>query len=285
MRLSSLLKKRKKIKRPEPLEVEPRAGKLAIKRALRHSAAASNYRSAAILGERIATALSTIETAVLAIDVVNDRLREAASLVREAGKTDNLGRRELLAGRYDDVRSEIDATVGAAAHNRINLINGRLIGGQAAAFSVALDHEGRAGVAISVVNLTTGARGLSLSPPRTGFSDETEITMILGEIDLAQTRLAEVSMRFADHAALIADRLSRLQLLAGNARIESELPTGADAEDPNEREDARHPMELLAALPAENVGAPQETDEAPALDSEIEDDITPRIYDQDLGKS
>jgi hypothetical protein len=109
--------------------------------------------------------------------------------------------------------------------------------------------------------------------------------MILGEIDLAQTRLAEVSMRFADHAALIADRLSRLQLLAGNARIESELPTGADAEDPNEREDARHPMELLAALPAENVGAPQETDEALALDSEIEDDITPRIYDQDLGKS
>jgi hypothetical protein len=274
MRLSSLLKKRQKTKRPPPPEEEPRAGKGAIKRALRHSAAASNYRSAAILGERIATALSTIETAVLAIDVVHDRLREAASLVGEASRTDNLGRRELLAGRYDDVRSEIDATVGAAAHNRVNLINGRLIGGQAAAFHVALDDEGRASIAISVVNLTTGARGLALSPPRTGFSDETEIAMILDEIDRARTRTAEVSLRFADHAALMADRLSRLQKLAGNARIESELPTGADAEDPVfEPQDAAQPMDLLN----------EEPERGASIEFNDKDEGTPRIYDQDLG--
>lgn len=245
MRLSSLLKHRRKSKRPPPPEEEPRAGKSAIKRALRHSAAAANYRSAAILGERIATALSTIETAVLAIDVVSDRLREAANLIEAARVTDNLARRELLAGRYDDVRSEIDATVGAAAHNRINLINGLLIGGRSAAFHIALDDDGRAGVAVGVVNLTTGARGLALSPPRTGFSDDAEIAMILAEIDLGQTRLAEVSLRFADHAAFIADRLARLQLLAGNAPILAGLPTGADAADPAEAHDDRsHPLDL-----------------------------------------
>ncbi|MGV8998148.1 MAG: hypothetical protein ACOH12_14500 [Parvibaculaceae bacterium] len=243
MRLTSLLKNRRKSKRPTPPEEEPRAGRGAIKRALRHSAAASNYRSAAILGERIATALSTIETAVLAIDVVNDRLREAFNLVAEAGKTQNLARRELLAGRYDDVRSEIDATVGSASHNRINLINGLLISGKSAAFSVTLDDEGRAEIAVSVVNLTTGARGLALSPPRTGFTEEAEISMILGEIDQAQTRIAEISLRFADHAALISDRLLRLQDLAGNARIESWLPTGADLPDPSEAENAQ-PMDL-----------------------------------------
>ncbi len=246
MRLSSLLKHRRKIKRPQPPEEEPRAGKSAIKRALRHSAVASNYRSAAILGERIATALSTIETAVLAIDVVNDRLREAANLVEAARVTDNLARRELLAGRYDDVRSEIDATVGAASHNRVNLINGLLIGGRSAAFNIALDNDGRSDIAVGVVNLTTGARGLSLSPPRTGFSDDDEIATILAEIDHSQTRLAEVSLRFADHAAFIADRLSRLQRLAGKSPILSVLPTGADVEEPAEgEEDRSHPLDLL----------------------------------------
>ena len=255
MRLTSLLKQRQKSKRPAPPEEEPRAGKGAIKRALRHSAAASNYRSAAILGERIATALSTIETAVLAIDVVNDRLREAFNLVAEAGKTQNLARRELLAGRYDDVRSEIDATVGAASHNRINLINGLLIGGQSPAFSIALDGEGRADMAISVVNLTTGARGLALSPPRTGFSEDAEITMIIDEIDQAQTRIADISMRFADHAALISDRLMRLQELAGTSRIESWLPTGADVPEPSEDDmtplDLRSETELLTEITSE----------------------------------
>tara|TARA_R110000824_G_scaffold390760_7_gene587701 strand:- start:4827 stop:5657 length:831 start_codon:yes stop_codon:yes gene_type:complete len=272
MRLSSLLKRRQKIRvnRPLPPEEEPRISRGAIKRALRHAAASSNYSSAARLGERIATALSTIETAVLAIDAVNDHLREASGLLFEAARTDNMGRRALLAGRYDDVRSEIDATVGAATHNRVNLINGRLIGGQAAAFEVALDDEGRAGIAIGIVNLTTGARGLALSPPRTAFEKQEEIDLILGEIELARTRIAEVSLRFSDHAALIAARLTRLQKLAGKTRIESIVPTGADAEEPTgTTEDLRRPLDLrfaeqqAEATQAEAIPAPyaEEPDE------------------------
>ena len=262
MRLSSLLKRRQKIRvsRPAPPEEEPRAGKSAIKRALRHSAVAANYRSAAILGERIATALSTIETAVLAIDVVSDRLREAANLVEAARVTDNLARRELLAGRYDDVRSEIDATVGAAAHNRVNLINGLLISGRSAAFHIALDDEARSDIAVGVVNLTTGARGLALSPPRTGFSDDAEIAMILAEIDLGQTRLADVSLRFADHAAFIADRLARLQLLAGHAPIMAGLPTGADAAEPEE--DRSEPLDLHSYESPQGTERAESDDEA-----------------------
>ncbi|HEY4345795.1 MAG TPA: hypothetical protein VGN05_15705 [Parvibaculum sp.] len=232
MRLASLLKQRRKTRRtPPPPEETPRAPKSAVARALRHSAAASNYRSAAELGMRIATALSTIETAVLAIDAVNDRLREAANLVEGANKNDNLGRRALLAGRYDDVRAEIDAVVGSAAHNRINLINGCMIGGVYTAFDISLDEEGRAGIAIGVVDLTTGASGLALSPPRSAFAEDVEISTILGEIEAAQIRIAEVSMRFADHAALIADRLARLQKLAGTSQIESHVPTGADMDE------------------------------------------------------
>lgn len=253
MRLSSLLKRRRKTRRPEPPPEPPRAPRSAVARALRHSAVAARHRSAAELGMRIATALSTIETAVLAIDVVNDRLREAANLVEAAGKNDNLGRRALLAGRYDDVRAEIDAAVGSAAHNRVNLINGCLIGGQHPAFDIALDAEGRAGIAVGVVNLTTGEGGLALSPPRSAFAEDAEIATILVEIEAARSRVADISLRFADHAALIADRLARLQMLAGGDRIESNLPAGADASGP---EGDGMPMDLELAEPEESLGTP-----------------------------
>ena len=249
MRLNSLLKRRQKAKRQLPPAEAPRAAPSAIKRALRSLPSSGNSHSAAVVGQNIATALSTIETAVLAIDVVNDSLREAAGLASEARKTDNLGRRALLAGRFDDVRSEIDATVGSAAHNRVNLINGCLINGKTATFDIALDSEGRSGVAINVVNLTTGARGLSLSPPRTAFVEDEEIAMILGEIDQARTRITDVSIRFADHAAFIANRLEQLQQQAGSYLIQSHLPTGVDADGPaQEKEDIQRPLDLSAEV-------------------------------------
>jgi hypothetical protein len=248
MRLVSLLSRRQKQQRrrraPEP--EEPRASKSAIARALRHTKAASSWNSAAELGTRIATALSTIETAVLTIDMVSDRLREAAGLLRSAGESGDLGRRALFAGRYDDVRAEIDAAVGAATHNRVNLVNGRLIAGRHPAFDIALDEQGRAGIAISVVNLTTGEGGLALSPPRSAFAEDEEIATIAAEIVAAQKLVAEVGNRFADHAALIADRLSRLQHLAGGRTIEPHLPTGADPE-PDFAGESGEPMELGVA--------------------------------------
>lgn len=274
MRLNSLLKRRRKAKRQLPPEEAPRAMPSAIKRALRSLPTNKNSYSAAVLGQNIATALSTIETAVLAIDAVNDSLSEAVGLVTEASKTDNLARRTLLAGRFDDVRSEIDATVGSATHNRINLINGRLIGGKTATFEVPLDMEGRSGIAISVVNLTTGARGLSLSPPRTAFAEDEEITMILGEIDQARSRLVDVSTRFADHAAFIATRLDHLQQQAGTFLIQPHVPTGADVDEPDEEDDIRCPLDLSTEVTEpepdrleDETRAPEEfPEDAPILD-------------------
>ncbi|HCX66133.1 MAG TPA: hypothetical protein DHK64_00970, partial [Rhodobiaceae bacterium] len=49
----------------------------AVQRALRIRGNATGSLSAAELGQHIATALSTIETAVLAMDAIAERLREA----------------------------------------------------------------------------------------------------------------------------------------------------------------------------------------------------------------
>ncbi|MEQ8267327.1 MAG: hypothetical protein RH982_09025 [Parvibaculum sp.] len=216
---------------PPPAEDTPSVTPAAVQRALRATAQASGSLSAAELGQRIATALSTIETSVLAIDAVTERLREAADLVADAARNDDLGRRALLAGRYDDIRSEIDAIAGSASHNRINLISGRRIGGQHTTFDIALDEKQRSGIAIQIANLTTGETGLALSPPRNAFADDEEIGTIAAEIDVARQLAANVSERFADHAALISDRLGRLGEIAGPRSIDSWLPTGADTAD------------------------------------------------------
>lgn len=240
--------KQKKMKRRQKSGTPPdtpRAPQSAVARALRHIAVTSGSPFAVELGQHIATALSTIETAVLAIDTVCDKLKEARDLVEAARATPEVGRRALFAGRYDDVRAEIDAAVGAAAHNRVNLINGRLIGGQFPAFDVALDERGHARLAIQVVNLTTGAGGLALSPPRSAFAEADELTVIAAEIAAARALVAKVSGLFADHAALIADRLASLQIAAGSLAIEPHLPTGADA-DQFVEEDHR-PVDLSVA--------------------------------------
>ncbi|MEQ8592106.1 MAG: hypothetical protein RIC04_00305 [Parvibaculum sp.] len=232
MGLFSNLIARRKLEPPAPVET-PRVTQAALKRALRSTAMASGSQLAAELGQRIATALSTVETAVLAIDAVTERLREAADLVADAGRNADIGRRALLAGRYDDVRAEIDAIVGSASHNRVNLIGGRRIGGQHTSFEIALDGEDRAGISIAVINLTTGESGLSLSPPRSAFADDAEIEAISAEIGAARISAAAAAERFSDHAALIADRLARLIAIAGSHPVETQLPTGADAEDPD----------------------------------------------------
>ena len=234
---------------PPPAEQAPSVTPAAMQRALRSAAARPGSFTAAELGQRIATALSTIETSVLAIDALTDRLREAADLVADAGASADDGRRALLAGRYDDIRSEIDAIAGSASHNRINLIAGRRIAGKLASFDIPFAQDGRSGIAIQVVNLTTDETGLALSPPRNAFADEEEIAMIAREIEAARETAARVSDRFADHAALISERLGRLVEIAGPRAIGSQVPTGADAADspePPQGQSPAMPVEMRA---------------------------------------
>lgn len=226
---------------PPPAEEAPSVTPAAMQRALRSAATARGSFTAAELGRRIATALSTIETSVLAIDALMDRLREAADLVADAGASTDDGRRALLAGRYDDIRAEIDAIAGSASHNRVNLIAGRRIAGKLASFDIPFDEDGRSGIAIQVVNLTTDEAGLALSPPRSAFADDGEIAAIAREIEAARETAARTSDRFADHAALISERLDRLIEIAGPRTIGSELPTGADADEAPEPRPAAGP--------------------------------------------
>lgn len=241
----------------EPTEATPRATREAMERALRGTSRHGGSVSAAELGQRIATSLSTVETAVLAIDAVSNLLREAGDLASDAARSDDPGRRALLAGRYDDLRSEIDAIVGSASHNRVNLIAGRRSPRHPASFEIMLDMEGRRGIAIPISNLTTSAEGLALSPPRSAFEVDEEIDMILCEIDRARDVTENAAACLADHAALVAERIEILRHEAGEQRIDPSVPTGADTP-----EDELHIGEDDDSALPETPAAPDAMDES-----------------------
>lgn len=156
-------------------------------------------------GSEIATALNTVETAILAIDTIADLLIEAELLADTARDTDSAGRRALVANRYLALLDKIGDIVARSDHNGMNLLDGN-----EPTYEIELDADSRASIVLHGANLSADAGGLALTRPREAFASTTEIERTVAEIDAARRTAARVSDLFADSAAVLAERLSRL---------------------------------------------------------------------------
>lgn len=197
------------------------ASQQAVTRALRTMARGAPA-PVAKAGAEMATALNTVETAILGIDSVSDLIAEAESLVATARDTDNVSRRALIAHRYRDVLQSIGDTILHSAHNGMNLLDGNR-----PHYEIHLDTNQRAAVALHVANLTTGEAGLALSEPTDNLAGNTEIEMTLAELDAAHRKTERVADLFADSAAVLAERLSRLDQEFGPDASVPHTPSGA----------------------------------------------------------
>lgn len=173
-------------------------------------------------GAEIATALNTVETAILAIDMVGDLLVEAELLTATARETESVGRRALIANRYITLLHTIANTVDRAEHNGINLLDGTR-----STHEIKLDSDDRASIALHVANLTTDAEGLDLTAPREEFASQVEIERTIAEIDAARRMAARTADLFADSSAVLAERLARLDQDFGPDAALATKPTGA----------------------------------------------------------
>jgi hypothetical protein len=166
-------------------------------------------------GSEIATALNTVETAILAIDTVADLLIEAELLADTARDTESAGRRALVANRYLSLLDKIGETVARSSHNGMNLLDGN-----EPTYEIELDADRRASIMLHGANLSADAGGLALTRPRESFASTTEIERTIAEIDAARRTADRVADLFADSAAVLAERLSRLdQDFGPNAAI------------------------------------------------------------------
>lgn len=193
----------------------------AVTRAMRNVAKGAPV-AIAKAGAEIATALNTVETAILAIDAVSDQLIEAELLADTARDTESAGRRALIANRYISLLDKISQTVTRSSHNGMNLLDG-----VQHTYDIKLDSDGRASIALHGANLTVDAGGLGLTRPQEAFASLVEIERTIAEIDAARRTTSRVSDLFADSAAVLAERLSRLDQDFGPEAVIASHPSGA----------------------------------------------------------
>ncbi len=170
------------------------------------------------------SAIETLEAAVLSLDAISNRLRDARELVTVASDASGAddgshqpvapsdddtpsGARALLAERYDELRDDIDRIASTAYAGRINLLDG--LGG---ILEVPLDGTGRSRAAITGANVTCTDRGLALPPPEQAFATHAERLSIGASVDAAMQMTAALAARFEVEAALLAARIRDLSV-------------------------------------------------------------------------
>ncbi len=178
--------------------------------------------SVAQAGAEIATALNTVETAILAIDTIADLLIEAELLTATARDTQSAGRRALISNRYNKLLHTVSETILRAEHNGMNLLDGNRN-----TYEIKLDSDERASIALHVANLTTETEGLGLSAPLEAFASQVEVERTIAEIDAARRTTSRVADLFADSSAVLAERLARLDQDFGPTAAQATRPTGA----------------------------------------------------------
>ncbi len=214
-------------KQPETA-VQALSSSEAITRTLRTMAKGAPV-AVAKAGAELATALNTLETAILAIDTISDLLVEAETLAATARDTESMGRRALTAKRYGALLEAISIAISHSEHNGMNLLDGNR-----ATYEIYLDAAQRASVALHVANLTIERDGLALTRPREGFASLTEVEKIIAEIDAARRMAARTADLFVDSAAVMAERLSRIDQEFGPEATVADIASGARADTTRE---------------------------------------------------
>lgn len=191
-----------------PVEPEMPAMDLAggVNRALRGAGGSEPNRRQA--DETVMAALSTIESALFAVDMLRDTLEQALDVAHSAFAADDPGGRALLAESYDEIRLSIARTI-----EELDPRAASLVGKNAHSLDVQLG--GKANYSVSAFRLDLSPKGLSLDPPRDAFSSDAEIERVLAEIDAALQKADRAASAFCRDAQFLIARLPAGQTKTG----------------------------------------------------------------------
>jgi hypothetical protein len=199
-------KRRVQVQGREPLAPQAQQASQAQSVALRglerlkaHSQARQGQRAADALSA-VGGPLAALEAALGVIDTIQALVREAEELIGSAREGD-LGRRALLAERYDDIRLELDRIIRESGEGETPLI-----GQNAKGISIAVG-TGRKAVAIRPINLETGEEGIDLPPPESAFEENDELDLIERKLLAFSGRIARAAEVFVADAALLSNSI------------------------------------------------------------------------------
>jgi hypothetical protein len=182
---------------PRPEEEPHATAHRGLARLMAHTQAQQGHRAAEALNA-VGGPLAALETALGVIDSVQSLIREAEELIASARESD-VGRRALLAERYDEIRLELERIIRETSESEVPLI------GQGAKGIRVPVGNGKKLVAIRPINLETGPEGgLDLPPPETAFEENDELDAIERKLLATSGRIARAAEVFVADAALLS---------------------------------------------------------------------------------
>lgn len=168
-----------------------------VNRALRAAIAEPSKQDAT---EAVRTALTTIESALFAVDTLRDILEQALDIAHSAQAAGEAGGRALLAESYDEIRLSISKVIDALEPPAAGLIG-------KAPHTLDVKLGGKAHYSVSAVRLDLSPKGLALDPPRDAFSTDAEIDRVLAAIDAALVKADRAAANFCRDAQFLIARM------------------------------------------------------------------------------
>ena len=156
----------------------------------------------------IREALTSIESALYAIDRLRDILEQACDIAVSAKDADDIGARALLAESYDDLRMSIETSI-----KKIDPSAALLIGKNQRHVDVNLG--GKTRYSISPIRLDTSEKGLHLIPPRNAFEASDEVDAVLDHLDKALHKADKAAGNYCRDAQYLIARMNATIAAAG----------------------------------------------------------------------
>ncbi len=182
-----------------------------------HLAARRSSPHKAATRANIARAIGTIEAAMLGLCQIKDLIYEAQKLSIAGLALQDADQRTLLAMRYGEVITELNAIASATGHGGVHLIND-----STDVAEVCLTSPGECiHIQLPHINLTAGPRGLSLPKPSRAFTSLQDLENLSKHLTLVAERLDKSAEIFRQQGAELSKRLALI--LEGTIPAETEL--------------------------------------------------------------
>ncbi|MBY0423723.1 MAG: hypothetical protein K2Q06_15570 [Parvularculaceae bacterium] len=168
-----------------------------VNRALRAAIAEPARQDAA---EAVRVALTTIESALFAVDTLRDILEQALDIAHSAQSAGDAGGRALLAESYDEIRLSISKVIDGLDAPAAGLIG-------KAPHNLDVKLGGKAHYSVSAMRLDLSPKGLALDPPRDAFATDAEIDRVMADIDAALLKADRAAANFCRDAQFLIARM------------------------------------------------------------------------------
>lgn len=171
----------------------------------------------------LSTSLQTVKAASNAIDGITKIVEQAKGLANDAlQKAAASADRTTLAGKFNDLRDQLDALVNDAVFNGVNLLK------STSSLVVKFNEDNTSTLSIAGVDLSTGSSGLNISAAANDFAADSDINAALSQLTTALSTLRTNASSFGTNSTLIQTRTDFTKVLVTTLQNASDSLVLAD---------------------------------------------------------